>query len=37
MQVLGLVEDEQTFSTFMKPKLRNHFNEHLHMVVEMYF
>jgi hypothetical protein len=38
VQVLGLVEDEHTFSTltFMKSKLRNHFNEHLHIVVEMY-
>jgi hypothetical protein len=38
VQLLGLVEDEHTFSTlsFMKSKLRNHFNEHLHTVVGMY-
>jgi hypothetical protein len=38
VQMLGLMEDECTFSTlsFMKSKLRNHFNEHLHIVVEMY-
>jgi len=38
MQVLGSVEDEQKFSTlyFMKLKLRNHSNEHLHTIVGMY-
>jgi hypothetical protein len=38
MQVLGSMEDEHTFSTlsFMKSKLRNHFNEHLPIVVGMY-
>jgi hypothetical protein len=38
VQVLGSMEDEHTFSTlsFMKSKLRNHFNEHLHIVVGMY-
>jgi len=38
VQLLGLVEDEHTFSTlsFMKSKLKNHFNEHLHTVVGMY-
>jgi hypothetical protein len=38
VQVLGLVECEQTFSTlsFMKSKLRNHLNEHLNIVVRMY-
>jgi len=37
--MLGLVEDDQTFSTFsfMKSKLRNHLNEHLNIVVGMYF
>jgi hypothetical protein len=37
-QVLGLVEDEQTFSTlyFMKSKLKNRPNEHLHTIVGMY-
>jgi hypothetical protein len=36
--VLGSMEDEQTFSTlyFMKSKLRNKLNEHLHVVVRMY-
>jgi hypothetical protein len=39
MQVLGSMEDKQTFSTlsFMKSKLRNHLNEHLHAIVGMYF
>jgi len=38
VQVLGSMEDEQTFSTlyFMKSKLRNKLNEHLHVVVRMY-
>jgi len=38
IQVLGSMEDEQTFSTlyFMKSKLRNKLNEHLHVVVRMY-
>jgi hypothetical protein len=38
-QVLGSIEDEWTFSTlsFMKSKLQNRFNEHLFMVVNMYF
>jgi hypothetical protein len=38
VQVLYLVEHEQTFSTFffMKSKLKNHLNEHLHIVAEMY-
>jgi hypothetical protein len=38
VQVLKLVEDERTFSTvsFMKSKLRNRFNEHLHIIVGMY-
>jgi hypothetical protein len=38
MQMLGLVEDERTFSTlyFMRSKLRNHLNEHLNSVVVMY-
>ncbi len=33
--MLGLVEDERTFSTlsFMKSRLKNHLNEHLHIVV----
>jgi hypothetical protein len=39
IQVLGLLEDEQTISTlfFMKSKLRNHHNEHFNIVVGMYF
>jgi len=39
VQIMGLVEDEQTFFTlsFMKFKLRNHFNEHFNNVVGMYF
>jgi len=39
VQVLGSTEDERTFSTlsFMKSKLQNRFNEHLPMVVNMYF
>ncbi len=39
MQMLGLVENEQTFfiHSFMKCKLGNHFNEHLNDVVGMYF
>jgi hypothetical protein len=39
VQMLGLMEDDQTFSTFsfMKSKLRNRFNEHLNIVVGMYF
>jgi hypothetical protein len=39
MQVLGSLKDEKTFSTFffMKSKLKNHLNEHLHIVVGMYF
>ncbi len=38
VQMLGLVEDDRTFSTFsfMKSKLRNHLNEHLNIVVGMY-
>jgi hypothetical protein len=38
MQVLGSVEDEQTFYTlsFMKTKLKNRLNEHLHTIVGMY-
>jgi hypothetical protein len=38
MQMLGSMEDEQTFSTFffMKSKLRNCLNEHLNNVVGMY-
>jgi hypothetical protein len=38
VQVLGSAEDEQTFSTlsFMKSKLKIHFNEHLHTIVGMY-
>ncbi len=38
IQVLGLVEDEWTFSTisFMKSTLRNHLNEHLNIIVGMY-
>jgi len=38
MQVLGSMEDERTFSTlsFMKSKLKNHFNEHLHTIVKTY-
>jgi hypothetical protein len=38
MQVLDLVEDERTFSTlsFIKSKLKNQFNKHLHIVVGMY-
>jgi hypothetical protein len=38
VQMLGLTEDEQTFSTFffMKSKLRNHFSEHLHAIIGMY-
>jgi hypothetical protein len=38
MQVLGSVEDEQTFFTlyFMKSKLKNRPNEHLHTIVGMY-
>jgi hypothetical protein len=36
--VLGSMEDERTFSTlyFMKSKLINRLNEHLHMVVHIY-
>jgi hypothetical protein len=39
MQVLGSMEDEQTFSTlsFMKSKMRNRLNEHLHTIVGMYY
>ncbi len=39
IQMLGLLEDEQTFFTFffMKSKLRNRRNEHLNIVVGMYF
>jgi hypothetical protein len=39
IQMLGLVEDERTFSTisFMKSKLRNRLNEHLNIAVGMYF
>jgi len=38
IQVLGLVEDEQTFSilSFMKSKLKNCFNEYWNIVVGMY-
>jgi hypothetical protein len=38
VQVLGSMEDERTFSTlsFMKSKLKNHFNEHLHTIVGIY-
>lgn len=38
VQVLGSMDDERTFSTlyFMKSKLINRLNEHLHMVVHMY-
>ncbi len=38
VQVLGLVEDEKTFSTlsFMKSKLKNYFNKHLHTITRMY-
>jgi hypothetical protein len=38
MQVLRLVEDEITFSTFsfMKSRLKNRLNEHLHTIVGMY-
>jgi hypothetical protein len=38
VQVMGSVEDEQTFSTLslMKSKLKNRLNEHLHMIVGMY-
>jgi hypothetical protein len=37
--VLSSMEDERTFSTisFMKSKLREHFNEHLNTVVGMYY
>lgn len=36
--MLRLMEDEWTFSTFsfMKSKLKNYFNEHLHTIVGMY-
>jgi hypothetical protein len=36
--MLGSMEDERTFSTlyFMKSKLINRFNEHLHVAVHMY-
>jgi hypothetical protein len=39
MQMLGSMEDEQTFctSSFMKSKLRNYFNDHMHTIVGMYF
>jgi hypothetical protein len=39
VQMLGSVEDEHTFSTlsFIKSKLKNRFNEYLHIVVGMYF
>jgi len=38
VQVLGLVEDKCTFSTlsFMKSKLKNCLNEHLHTIVGVY-
>jgi hypothetical protein len=38
IQVLGLVEDECTFSilSFLNSELRNYFNEHLSIVVRMY-
>jgi hypothetical protein len=38
LQVLGLLEDEQIFSTFffIKSKLKNHCNEHLNTIVGMY-
>ncbi len=39
VQVLGSMEDERTFSafSFMKSKLRDHLNEHLNIVVGMYY
>jgi hypothetical protein len=38
VQMLGLVEGEQTFSTFsLKSKLRNCLNEYLNNVVGIYF
>jgi hypothetical protein len=39
IQVLGSMEDERTFSTFffMKSKLKNRLNKHLHIVGGMYF
>jgi hypothetical protein len=38
IQVLGLMEDESTFSMLssMNFKLKNRFNEHLNIVVRMY-
>ncbi len=38
VQVLGLAEDERTFSTlsFVKSKLRIHLNENLHTIVGIY-
>jgi hypothetical protein len=38
VQVLRLVDDERTFSTFsfMKSRLRNCLNEHLHTIAGMY-
>jgi hypothetical protein len=37
--MLGSMEDERTFSTlyFMKSKSINRLNEHLHVVVHIYF
>ncbi len=39
VQMLGSMEDERTFSTlyFMKSKSINRLNEHLHVVVHIYF
>jgi len=39
VEVLKSIEDEQTFSTlyFIKSKLQNRFNQHLLVVVNMYF
>jgi len=38
VQVLGSMEDERTFATFcfMKSKLKNFLNKHLHVIVGMY-
>jgi hypothetical protein len=38
MQVIGLVEDGRTFSilSFMKSKLKNPSNKHLHTTIGMY-
>jgi hypothetical protein len=39
LHVLGSIEDERCFSlvSFLKNKLRNHFNPHLELVVVMYY